>query len=397
MQRRIILGLILAAGSFAASCATTRSDNFVQYQGAGLGVSATTTLPQRLHLTSESGRLPNAAIHHFGSVRALVFPASFGERLPAWSDSAIAYHLFGSHYSGDLRGTAGFLAQASGGRFRLEATVFPHLIDPDTPPESIGDAVLSAHAIQPFAEAVIRTWAKRANLAAYDNDGPDGHPMSGDDDGILDLPIIVVETDSTPALAHVPTNLTIPVGKDGRLSLRVGTIHVIALPRSGMIGDENRGLTTLLLGAMGLQFEEMYFPEDWPTPLSTLARVRLGWTSAAWAGRSDLYVVPNKTVLVVPIVDVADNRGLWLIERDGSQAYLTRVTRKADGHFATVDLRKFEPGEGHLDLPLSRGTFEEAPRARISWAAPDQDLTVDVVLSKRSKSISSAASSGSDA
>lgn len=375
----IAFSIVLCAVS---ACATTDNPATLHRSEITAESPIAQQLPARLGLSVDHTQLPNATIPHLGSVRALVLPVSFGKRLPVWSDSAIAYRVIGSHYPNHLRGSAGFLAQMSRGRFRLDATVFPYLIEPHTPPELIGDAALSPHAIRPFAEAVLRAWAKRANLAAYDNDGPDGHPMSGDDDGILDLPIVVVETDSTPALAHVPMKLTIPVGKDGRLSLQVGTVHVIALPRTGVISEDNRGFTTLILGAMGLNPEEMYFPDDWDVPLSTLARVRLSWTPSFWAGRSDRYTVPDGTVLVVPIVDVPDNRGLWLIERHGASAYLTRVARKNDGHFAVVDLRKFEPGESHLDLPLTRTGAEEDPRAQITWSSADDALEVDVRLTK---------------
>lgn len=343
---------------------------------------ALSQLPERLGLSTARVRLPGAAVNTRGTIRAAVFPVAVGRRMPVWTDSAIAFELVGTHRPPNERGAAGYLANESQGLFRLEASVFPAVVDVNTPPGAMNSELVNSTAVVGFVENVLRRWGRQVNLAAYDNDGPDGHPMSGDDDGVMDLPIIVVETDSTPAIAHVPTNLTIPVGKNGRFSLDVGVVHVVTVPRSGRLGSGHLGLTTALLGALGLNSDEMYLPATVSSETSTLARVRLGWMAASWAASSGRYSLSPDRALAVPVVDVDGNRGQWLIEWRRQHVYLTRVARKSDGHFATVEFIRFAQGDPVRTLPLTRTEGEFGPRFSVAWPEEGRpvvhvDLTPD--------------------
>jgi len=152
------------------------------------------------------------------------------------------------------------------------------------------------------------------DFARFDNDGPDGVPNSGDDDGLVDGVFIVVS--STPqnflrgratgiaSLGEEPY-MTDDRGADGRpIEIRAGTIqqgrtfaetsgticheygHLLGLPdlfdvgfiRSGSEDptDDSAGIGNWGLmgwGALGWQ------GDDGPTSLSAWSRMRLGWVT----------------------------------------------------------------------------------------------------------------------
>jgi len=324
-------------------------------------------LPERLGLGGGEIRLPGATINTRGTVRALIFPLSVGERLPAWTDSTIAYHLVGTHRPPTERAAAGFLARASHGLFHLEATIFPHLANVDIAPEALPVLLQKPEGVQMLVEKAITTWASRVNLAAYDNDGADGHPMSGDDDGVLDLTIVLLETDSTPAIVRVPTDLVLAVGKQNRLRVRAGTVYLLTIPRRLDVDAAHMGLVALILGAAGLSADEMFFPDAFDRRISTLARLRLGWIGGVLVTHSGEYDITPGIAFAVPLVDVDRNRGLWLLEHEEAAVYLTRVARKANGHFATVDVHQVREGDPELLLPLTATEGEHGARLRIRW------------------------------
>lgn len=324
-------------------------------------------LPPRLGLGTGAPRLSTASINSRGTVRALVFPVSVGERLPVWSDSMIAYDIIGTHRPPAVRATAGFLVEASQGLFRLEASVFPHLVDTSVAPEALADVLMDPAGVKGIVEHVVATWAERVNLAAYDNDGPDGHPMSGDDDGVLDLTIVLIETDSTPAIVRVPSELSVFVGRDRRLRLHLGTAYVLAIPRRDDAEAPVMGLVATILGAAGLAPDEMFFPESLARQISTLARLRLGWLGGALATHSREYELQPGVALVVPLVDVDRNRGLWLLELDGDVMFLTRVIRQQNGHFATTEVRQMQRGDADIQLPLTATEGEHGAQLRVTW------------------------------
>jgi hypothetical protein len=328
-------------------------------------------------------RLPGASLNNRGSVRALVLPVAFGSHLPRWSDTSIAAQVLGSGRPGANHATAGRLADASQGLFRLDASVFPVLVDPETNPDDILAHDPTGTGLATMARRVLAEWARRVNLAAYDNDGPDGQPMSGDDDGHIDYVLLTLETELTPALVRLDLPVELPVGRGGRLTLIASPIYLLTLPRSGTLSPDNLGATAMTLRAMGLDLEEMFFPNTYARQISTVARARLGWVATTWAGRSGGYDVPDHQVLVVPIVDVDRRRGLWLVERDGPVAYLTRVARKDDGHFATVETRRMVPGADALTLALTSAKGVTGPRLELAWPSASEGLSATVTLTVR--------------
>lgn len=341
--------------------------------------------PERLGL----GVPQRNTVYPRGGVRALVVPLGTGHRLPAWSDTTIAYDVIGAPGlagMGRPLGVAGRLSTWSGGTFRLDASVLPPLIAANLDEAALlHSSATGRDSLTALARRAVVHWARQINLASFDNDGPDGHPMSGDDDGTIDLLIFTLESASNPSILRIPLDLTLPAGRDGSIPLRVDEGILITLPASGTVSPANLGATTAVLTKMGLQVEEMFFPQGYPREISTLALVRLGWLPVAWTPTSGTYSVPDSTTLALPLVDVDGNRGLWIVERHGSVAYLTRIARKADGHFGTVSVQMMVPDpDEDVFIPLSaRDGQADGPNATLSWPSIDAPLSVRVVLQPR--------------
>jgi M6 family metalloprotease-like protein len=126
----------------------------------------------------------------FGTSRVLVIPAKFANSEPEpMSGAAIRNGFFGGPGGGP---TAAAFALASGNRFTLIGEVT------DWVPTNVTSTELGAPGINaPSREGdyvleAIRAVDALVDFGRYDNDGPDGFPNSGDDDGIVDGGIVVL-------------------------------------------------------------------------------------------------------------------------------------------------------------------------------------------------------------
>ena len=144
--------------------------------------------------TSDAGNYPYLrtprGVRVFGTSRVLVIPAQFANSDPVPMDGrAIRNAYFGGPGGGPV---ASLFALASGNRFTLVGEVTNwvqtsisslELTQPGTnAPLKEGDYVLEA----------IRAVDDLVDFGRYDNDGPDGFPNSGDDDGVVDGGIVVM-------------------------------------------------------------------------------------------------------------------------------------------------------------------------------------------------------------
>jgi M6 family metalloprotease-like protein len=153
-----------------------------------------------------------ATTGHTGSCRALVILVDFQDK-PADRDG------HGTHYFGDLlfedvrTSMRGYFVENSYGRFLIDGDVYgwfksdcrhSDFVNRDKTPWTADDHGLdiSASALDPeTCDVPLNVWGlvKQAVLLAdesldfseYDNDGPDGLPDSGDDDGFVDALFIV--------------------------------------------------------------------------------------------------------------------------------------------------------------------------------------------------------------
>ncbi len=120
-----------------------------------------------------------------GGVHALVVFAKFnGEATHILQAPAFAADLFDSQKIGSL---AHFYDTMSFGQFRLRGTALPKRY-------SSKQAAATYLATQPgeagdygrFVREILERADRNVDFAQFDNDGPDGQPNSGDDDGIVD-------------------------------------------------------------------------------------------------------------------------------------------------------------------------------------------------------------------
>lgn len=331
--------------------------------------------------------LPGGTIRTRGAVRAMVMSLSFGSREPAFSDVSVASWIVGSAIENHERGTAGALSLASNEAFRLDGSVFPHLVQPDGHPDSLLARDPSGASLAPLLRDAISHWSRIVNLGTFDNDGPDGKPQSGDDDGAVDLSIVVLETDSTTALARVDINASVPAHKDGSGKVRIPSVYVLAIPRSRAATLPPRYSLGLIMGALGVPASEAFFPASFNSPraISTVARIELGWASARWIERSSDYLVDDDAVMIVPVVDVDNHQEMYLIERDGRLAYITHVVRLPTGRYSTVSASVMAPADADKTYLLTRSGKVGGPRMVLTWPAGG-NLSANIALTSPAQS-----------
>ncbi len=319
--------------------------------------------PAGLTAAEGAGLLPGATMPGVGPVHGLVIPVSLGPRLPLRDDAALVRDYFGPG--------AALVEQMdglSGGFFRPTFTVLPTLVDSRT----VLRRDASPRELMDFARAALRSAAERTELSAYDNDGPDGIASSPDDDRRLDFVVLVLESDEPFPSVTLRQEFTVPT-RSGSVS--TGPIHILSLPRSEAV--DMRPAVGLWLDALGLDPGERFFPPEMPRGVSSLARVRLGWIAVdplTTAGRT---TVTETRAALVPLQDLGAGAGFWLIERERDHLYVSRVARKADGHYASTESHLLRRGEGQV-LPLTRQFGERGPRVLLRWpdAAADPELEV---------------------
>ncbi len=320
-------------------------------------------VPAGLSAAEGAGLLPGATLPGVGPVHGLVIPVSLGPRLPLRDDAALVRDYFGPGAA-----LVEQMAALSGGLFRPTFSVLPTLVD--------SRAILrrdpSARELMDFARAALRSAAERTDLSAYDNDGPDGIPSSQDDDRRLDLVVLVLESDEPFPSVTLRQEFTVPT-RSGSVSS--GPIHILSLPRSEAV--EVRPAIGLWLDALGLDPGERFFPPEMPRGVSSLARARLGWVGVYPVLTPGRAALADGRAALVPLEDLGAGGGFWLIERQREHLYVSRIARKADGHYASTEAHLLRGGEGQV-LPLTRQFGERGPRVLLRWpdAAADPELEV---------------------
>jgi immune inhibitor A len=131
----------------------------------------------------------------FGTSRILVIPARFADGAPpALSTGVIAAQLFGGSGGGPVSQS---FALASGDAFLLRGQVTPWVTSSVTidgfavPPDPTQDGGLWT-----YVRDAIRQVDDQIDFGFYDNDGRDGKPDSGDDDGVVDGGIVIFNSET---------------------------------------------------------------------------------------------------------------------------------------------------------------------------------------------------------
>ena len=119
-----------------------------------------------------------------GTFRVAVLPATYSDVTPTVPVSAVDTMLFGSAGGNGRYSLSQYYRENSGGKFTVAGNV-PAWMKLAKPRASYGRAITQyIHDALAAADTTV-DWRQ------YDNDGPDGIPNSGDDDGYVDLAVIV--------------------------------------------------------------------------------------------------------------------------------------------------------------------------------------------------------------
>ena len=131
-------------------------------------------------------------VRNFGTSRLLVIPARFSDGAPIPLTSAeLRTQLFGGSAGGPLSQA---FALASEGQFTLKGHV-TQWVQTTIPAAMNVPAVYTQNAQEDYVFEALRGVEAEVDFGLFDNDGPDGLPNSGDDDGVLDGGIAVFNSD----------------------------------------------------------------------------------------------------------------------------------------------------------------------------------------------------------
>jgi len=130
----------------------------------------------------------------FGTSRVLVIPARFADGAPAPITSAeLQAQLFGGPDGGPI---AAAFSHASGGAFTLRGRTAEWVTTSVTTADLFAVPAPGAQSgVERYANEALSLADRDIDYGLYDNEGPDGFPNSGDDDGIVDGGVAIVNSD----------------------------------------------------------------------------------------------------------------------------------------------------------------------------------------------------------
>lgn len=226
-----------------------------------------------------------------GPTRILVIATRFANSLePAIAPLSIRTYLFGNAPQGHLRR---LFHDASAGAFALTGDVTPWIRTTVGTSELGEPGILSASRVADHVIEAIDAADATVNFALYDNDGPDGRPNSGDDDGFVDGGVVVVHPEANFVCGsgargphpHAITNLRTRNGEHvqtgdakaggGAIAVRAYTIMSATDCTTDQIGYAIMGHE---LGHLLLGLPDLYHPISGAPPLWAGRR----WVVGCW-------------------------------------------------------------------------------------------------------------------
>jgi M6 family metalloprotease-like protein len=151
------------------------------------------TEPVRSDIGDLPYRVSPRGVRVFGTSRILVIPAAFaGGAAPPMSGSSIRAGYFMGADGGPVAAQFGL---ASAGRFRLVGEV-TDWVQTRVRQSELGQVGIIAKSREgDYVLEAIRAVDHVVDFGRYDNDGPDGFPNSGDDDGVVDGGVVILNSD----------------------------------------------------------------------------------------------------------------------------------------------------------------------------------------------------------
>jgi M6 family metalloprotease-like protein len=285
-----------------------------------------------------------------GRLRIPVIPVRYSDVAVPFSEEQLHERLFGAS-AGDTVSFSDYWAEVSGGLLQVEGSVAPwitlkrparHYL----PPEQFGWSNFGR--IVELREEVLAAVDGMIDFAMFDNDGPDGIPNSGDDDGYVDFVAIVYALPCPgearagaiwPHRAAMPPFETSSIGANGE-PIRIADYVIIPavdpatcgpLP-IGVLAHETGhalGLPDLYdydgssagIGAWGLMGTGSHSKEYSPAHLSAWEKEQLGWVTVSWLTTADS---------IIALEPVQRSRTVYRFDTEGSE-YLLFENRQRIG------------------------------------------------------------------
>jgi M6 family metalloprotease-like protein len=205
MRTRALLLGVAMAGGFAARPAEAQD---VEVLARARGVALPAGYHERVRQDPDffelrrgwRNRAPDARPGSLGGAKAAVLPATGELRMvvvmtlfadspePPFATLLTQERLFGQNPLGSL---TDFYREISGGRVTLTGSVLPWVRTGVTRTQAVGTSMgLGGDAqIGAYLTDALRRVDATTNFGQFDNDGPDGVPNSGDDDGYVDVTV----------------------------------------------------------------------------------------------------------------------------------------------------------------------------------------------------------------
>jgi M6 family metalloprotease-like protein len=295
-----------------------------------------------------------------GTLRIPIIPVHYADVQVPFSVAALEERLFGAS-RGDTVSFRDYWDEVSGGLLQVEGEVASwvtlnrparHYLSPEQHGWS------SFGRITEMREEALVAASSTIDFAQFDNDGPDGIPNSGDDDGFVDFVAIVYAVSCPgdgraggiwPHRAAMPPFATSSIGIDGdpiRIAdyvvlpvldqatcgpLRIGVLahetgHALGLPDLYDYDGSSQGI-----GAWGLMGSGSHSTLHSPAHPGAWEKEQLGWVRVKWLSTADS---------VLSIAPVQESRTVYRVQGGGSDYLLLENRQRvgSDRHLAGTGL-----------------------------------------------------------
>jgi len=290
-----------------------------------------------------------------GTLRIPVIPVRYADAPVPFPTEALEQRLFGEA-RGDTMSFAGYWHEVSGGLLAVEGGVAPWITLRRPARHYLPAAEFawsSFGRVVELRDEALAAASQHMNFAQYDNDGPDGVPNSGDDDGFVDFVALMYALPCPgdaragaiwPHRAAMAPIETSTIGADGnpiRIAdyvvlpavdpvtcgpLQIGVLahetgHALGLPDLYDYDGSSQGI-----GAWGLMGSGSHAAHHSPAHPGAWEKEQLGWIGVSWLTDADSVIAlpPVQQARMAHRYDVGDGEYYLLENRQltGSDRFL---------------------------------------------------------------------------
>ncbi|HUF51714.1 MAG TPA: M6 family metalloprotease domain-containing protein [Longimicrobiales bacterium] len=290
-----------------------------------------------------------------GRLRIPVIPVRYSDVREPFSEQELERRLFGAS-TGDTVSFSDYWREVSGGLLTVEGRVANWLTARRNahyylPAEQHGWS--SFGRIGELRDEAFAHADAHLDFAEFDNDGPDGIPNSGDDDGFVDFVAIVYAVACPgdgragaiwPHRAAMPPYETRTIGADGK-PIRIADYVVLPVVDAETCGPMPIGVlahetghalglpdlydydgTSQGIGAWGLMGTGSHAAQHSPAHPSAWEKEQLGWVKVSWITRADSAMTFQPVQRAHTVYRFDGARGEYLLlenrQQTGSDSYL---------------------------------------------------------------------------